>query len=241
MRRPAFALFFAASLTALLWVVPYGHVVGRPLLWLSTLAHEGGHGVAALLAGGTWLKLQLFADGSGVATSRFPEDARAFVSFGGLVGPALLALASFVAGAFERPARLALGMGALACFTLDALVVEGAFAFGFVAALGVALSAVAIGLPARAAQVLLLFLAVQLSLSVFSRGDYLFAATATTGAGELPSDVATVAGQLGGPIALWGALIGLASVAALLSGLGFLVGVDRLVVRFEAWRARAST
>ncbi len=236
MRRPAFALLLAALSTALLWALPFGQVLGRPLVWLSTLAHESGHGAAALLAGGEWTKLQLFWDGSGVATSRADEGARAFVAFGGLVGPALVAWASFVAGAFERSARVALGAAGVTSFGLLATVVEGPFAFGFVALLGTGLAAASVGLPGRAAQVLLLFLAVQLSLSVFSRADYLFAATATTGAGELPSDVATVAAQLGGPLALWGAAIGLVSVASLAAGLGALLAADRLVARFAAAR-----
>ena len=48
--------------------------------------------------------------------------------------------------------------------------------------------------------------------------------------------LATVAAQLGGPLALWGAAIGLVSVASLAAGLGALLAADRLVARFAAAR-----
>ena len=48
-----------------------GGVVGplaRPLVLLATLMHELGHGLAALMLGGSFAQLQLWADGSGVAS-----------------------------------------------------------------------------------------------------------------------------------------------------------------------------
>jgi hypothetical protein len=65
----------------------------------------------------------------------------------------------------------------------------------------------------------LLFLAVQLALSVFSRGDYLFTSVARTGAGDMPSDVARIADALFLPYWMWGGLCGLFSVAVLVLGL----------------------
>jgi hypothetical protein len=237
MRRPVVALAVAAALTVLLWLLPFGRLVGRPLLWWSTLAHEGGHGLAAIVAGGTWQRLQLFADGSGVATSAYAPGARALVAAGGLVGPACAALALFVVGAVQRTARLALLATGLACLALLPTVASGAFTVAFVAAAGTAAIGAGVWLSAPAARVALLFLAVQLSLSVFSRADYLFTATAVTGAGTMPSDVAQVVAGWGGTVTVWGAMIGAFSIAVLAAGLGFLVVVDRVVVRLDAWRA----
>jgi hypothetical protein len=72
---------------------------------------------------------------------------------------------------------------------------------------------------AKAAQLAIVFVAVQLALSVFSRGDYLFTATANTANGPMPSDVAQIAEALVGPYWLWGAVCGATSIGVLMGGL----------------------
>lgn len=230
MRRPVFALVLAAALTVALWFVPFGRVIARPLLWWSTLAHESGHGFAALFAGGTWARLQLFLDGSGVATTQVDDGTQGLVALGGLVGPAVAAFMLFLVGAFRRPARIALAALGLAVLALLPTVAAGTLTVVFVAGLGGLLLWLSAWTSTRGAQIGLLFLAVQLALSVFSRADYLFMAEATTGAGTMPSDVTKVATHFGGSIFLWGTLIGACSVLVLLGGIAFLLGIDRLVV-----------
>jgi hypothetical protein len=237
MRRPVVALAVAAALTVLLWFLPFARVIARPLLWWSTLAHEAGHGVVAVLAGGTWERLQLFADGSGVATSRYGEGVGGFVALGGLVGPAFAALGLFVAGAFVRPARFALGALGLLVLALLPTVASGLFTVVFVVGAGALLVVAAARASPKAAQVGLLFLAVQLALSVFSGADYLFASSAVTGAGTMPSDVAQVVARFGGAIPLWGGAIAAFSVLVLVLGLAFLLAVDRVVVVVDRGRA----
>ena len=58
-----------------------------------------------------------------------------------------------------------------------------------------------------------------MSLSVFSRGDYLFKPAAKTTAGLMPSDTAQIAAALFLPYWFWGALIGALSLAILGCGL----------------------
>jgi membrane-associated phospholipid phosphatase len=86
----------------------------------------------------------------------------------------------------------------------------GAFAALF---LGVALKA-----GAEAARTVLVFLSVQLSLTVFSRGGYLFTPSAQTANGVMPSDVANMATALFLPYWFWGAVCGAFSVAVLIIG-----------------------
>jgi hypothetical protein len=214
-------LLAAAAVTALLFAVPGGDLVGRPLVWVSTLFHEMGHAVATSAVGGDVVAVRVYADGSGVTQGRRPPGRvrAAVVAAGGLVGPAAFAGVLFAAGRrrrFVRPASVALGAALLLAvpFTL-----RGAIAV----LLGVVLGALAVVLGTRArpavAQFALLFLAVQLALSVFSRREYLFASTAQTGIGPVPSDSAQIATALGGPYWFWGAVCGLVSVAILVVGL----------------------
>jgi hypothetical protein len=219
--RAAKALIVAVAATVLLYVIPYGRVIGYPLLLISTIAHEMGHGVAAVLAGGTFKSFVAYSNGSGLASVSYDGRlASAFVSAGGLCGPAVAAAIAFFAARRERVARVV--MIALGAFLAVSLVwvVRNVFGWLFVGALSAALLWVGIKARAATAQTVLVFLAIQLSLSVFSRGDYLFVERANTSAGNFPSDVANMATALFLPYWFWGALCGAFSVAVLAVGLG---------------------
>lgn len=221
------ALVAAIAVTIVLYVIPYGHTIGYPLVLVSTIAHEMGHGIAGLLVGGHFDSFVVHADASGMAhvggySSRF---ARAFVSAGGLCGPACAAALGFFAARRPRLARLALiGLGAFLAISL-LWVVRNLFGWICVGALAAALLAIGLRARAETAQGVLVFLAVQLALSVFSRGDYLFTDVARTAQGTFPSDVANMASALFLPYWLWGALCGAFSVAVLAIGLRSYLGV----------------
>ena len=100
-----------------------------------------------------------------------------------------------------------------------ALVVRNLFGVFFVVALAAVLLLIVKFGNAWLARFGLVFLAVQLALSVFSRGDYLFTDVANTSAGPMPSDVAQMANALLLPYWFWGALCGVVSIAVLALGL----------------------
>lgn len=220
-RRARGALFASAALTLVLYAVPFGGFLIYPLLLLSTLAHELGHGLAALATGGSFEAFYLWPDGSGMAVHTGPEGhaLQAVVAAGGLVGPAVVAALCFALARREWVARVVLGLLGLGFLAAVALVVENAFGFWYIGGVGVLLLALAVRARAAVARTALVFLAVQLALSVFSRADYLFTASATTSAGVMPSDSAHIASALGGSYMLWGAACGLFSVLVLVLGL----------------------
>lgn len=238
-RQARAALIGSALVTAALFAIPFGGFLIYPLLLLSTLAHELGHGLAALLTGGEFRDFYLWPDGSGMAVHSAAEGALrdAFVSAGGLVGPALVAALAFVLARRPAVARLALAGLALVCFALDVLVVRNSFALAYVGVVGVLLLGFSRARPALA-QGALVFFAVQLALSVFSRADYLFTPTAITAAGAMPSDSAQIAAALGGSYWLWGAACGLFSVLVLVLGLWLFVR-GSAQVGLAALRSRA--
>lgn len=220
-RRRQRALLVAVAVTALLYVIPYGRFVAWPLLLLSTLAHEMGHGVAAVLAGGDFQQFEMWANGSGVAqhAGSYGRLGIAFISAGGLVGPAVAAALLFALARRPTAARGALyGLGG-ALLLADVLVVRNLFGLFFVGALGALLILAARSLAPGRAQDVLVFVAVQLALSVYSRGDYLFVEQAMTTAGAMPSDVAQMAQALLLPYWFWGVVCGAFSVAVLVLGL----------------------
>ena len=66
-RRARQALLWSVGLTLALYLIPFGQLLAYPLMLLSTLFHELGHGIAAVAVGGSFESLAIFADGSGVA------------------------------------------------------------------------------------------------------------------------------------------------------------------------------
>lgn len=214
-------LLLSVVVTGVLYAVPYGQYIGYPLILLSTYAHEMGHGIAGLMVGGSFESFQMWPDGSGVAKVLRDSGrmSSAIVSAGGLVGPAVLAGGFFVLAPRPALARLGLflfgGGSLLAC----ALVVRNVFGLIFVGLLGAICLLIAWKTSARVAQAALAFLAVQLALSVYSRGDYLFTDVAKTAAGDAPSDVANMANALLLPYWFWGAACGLFSVLVVFFGL----------------------
>jgi hypothetical protein len=218
------ALLAAVGLTLGLYVLPHfvpaAAILARPLVLLSTLAHELGHAMAAVALGGDVESLNVWADASGVAAHRgaYGRFARAAIAAAGPLGPPLAAGLGFLCARRPRAAHVALGVAALILVLVLVFWVRNAFGWLFVGALTAVLGLLAWRGSARVAQVACAFLAIQLCLASFARADYLFSAVARTGAGELPSDTAQIAQALFPPYWLWGGLIALASLAIL--GLG---------------------
>jgi Peptidase M50B-like len=212
-------LAISVLVTALLYAVPFGRTIAWPLVLVSTLAHELGHGLAAALLGGSFEALRLNADGSGVALWRgaFGRFATAAVAGAGLVGPALAAFLLLVLGRTATRARTVVAVLGVALLLVALLLVRNTFGFAFTLVLAAALFLISVRAP-RLSQTTLLLLAVQLALSVFSRGDYLFTNVALTSSGPMPSDVSVMASALFLPYWFWGLLCGGVSVALLFLG-----------------------
>jgi len=220
-RRARAALFISIALTIGLYAIPLGSTLAYPLVLLSTLAHEMGHGVAAMMVGCRFEAFVLYSDGSGAAmTSGSPGRlSSAFISAGGLIGPAIASSGCFIVGRRGQAAKTALVIiGGLLVIAL-VLLIRNFFGWFFVSM--VAALCLWGGLKAArdVAQLMVIFVGVQLALSVFSRSDYLFTDVAQTGLGAAPSDVAQMAEALVLPYWFWGMACGGVSVFVLFHGL----------------------
>ena len=219
-RRARWTLFISVAVTLALYVVPYGYYVAYPLILISTVVHELGHGIAALLVGADFVDFRMWADGSGRALHSMSGGAfaRAFVAAGGLCGPAVAAGLFLAAGRDPKWARRCLGAFGLFLAVCLVLWVRGSFGMLFVGALAAACIALAVIASDQIGQLGLVFLAVQLALSVYSRSDYLFTRVAETATGPMPSDVQQMADALAAPYWFWGGLCAAFSAAVLLIG-----------------------
>lgn len=245
-RRTKAALVWSIVLTVALYLVPFGQLIGYPLVLLSTLVHEAGHGLAAIVVGGRFERFVMFADASGMAFSNGvqPGWPQALVAAGGLVGPSIAAAIAFVAARRAGWSRAFLVLMSVVALALLVLVVRNPFGIAFVGVVATLLGWLGLRASTSTAQIASVFMAVQLSLSVFSRGDYLFMKEAQTGAGTAPSDVALMANALGGPYWGWGLACGAFSVVVLVGGvLAFwraLSDDDATPSRIKALLARRS-
>ena len=147
----------------------------------------------------------------------FGRVATAVVAGAGLEGPAVAAFLLLILGRKERRARLVLAILGAGFLVVTLLLVRGTFGVTFTSLLAASFVLIAVGAP-RVSQTVLVLLAVQLALSVYSRSDYLFTRTALTSSGTMPSDVAVMAEALVLPYWFWGALCGGLSLVFLFLG-----------------------
>jgi hypothetical protein len=224
-KRIRYFLLGSLLVTLLVYVASYysiiGFLIGLPLIWLSTLVHEVGHGLTAAMLGGTFKQFVMYPDASGAATyAGFLGPMRlALIAAGGLVGPAIVAAFGFMAARRANVAKISLLIGAVALVLLTIVVVRNGFGVGFVLGLAGVLALLGTRKDPEVAQVGLVFFSTQLAASVFSRGDYLFTEYAETAQGQMPSDVSQMADALVGPYWFWGGVCGLFSVMVLAIGL----------------------
>ncbi|MCB1569395.1 MAG: M50 family metallopeptidase [Xanthomonadales bacterium] len=222
--RARHALVWAVAVSVLLLLVPRGFPalawVAWPQILADTLLHELGHGLTALVTGGSFESLKLYLDGSGVAYTRSVDSdwAKAAIAAGGLFGPPLAGAVLFVAACDARLARVALGLLSLLLVLTLLLWVRNAFGWLWVALCAALTTGVAWRGSVIVTQTFTCFLAVQACLVSLARSDYLFARSAITGAGEMASDTAQIAALLGGPHWFWGGLLWLLSLATMLAG-----------------------
>lgn len=229
-KQAAIVLLGSVAITLTMFLVPSPEKtlwLLAPFRWLHIYVHEFGHGVAALISGGVFDRFEMYTY-SGVAyTATSGSLAAAFVAAGGLCGPAVVGGAFLATGRNARMARLALGaFGAFMALSL-VLWTRTSFGLGFGGAVAALSLLVALkGRPALA-QMVLVFVGVQLALSVYTGGGYLFTQYVTIQNGHKgPSDTQAMADAIGGTYWFWGVVCAAFSALVLLIGLWMYVKPD---------------
>jgi len=220
------ALLASVFLTLFLYFIPFGGLISRPLLYLSTIVHEMGHGLVAILVGGRFLDFTMLPNGAGLARTELERGANisiALVSMGGLIGPAFVSGVLFYLCKSDKWCKVALMIFGIGLLISTFLLVKGTFALVMVGGFGVILTLAGVKGSANLCQWVAAFMAVQLSLSVFSRSDYLFTQYASgvpDKNGQLPySDVQNIAEALFFPYWVWGLVCAAISIVCLIVGL----------------------
>lgn len=219
-RRGLIWLVVAAAVTIVLWRVPGGNYILYPFTILATWFHEIAHGLTALLLGGSFKKLVISPDGSGVAYYTGPllfgRIGQALVAASGPLGPPLAGSALILSSRNTRHASL--GLYLLGAFMVISTVIWVRSLFGFIIipTIGLLLLAVAAKGSAGMKEFAVQFLGVQACISTYLQINYLF----TYSAGPVGiSDTGQIQQLLILPYWFWGALIMVVSLLLLLKSL----------------------
>lgn len=208
-----------ALASILLWQTSLGSLLLYPFTILATWFHEMGHGLVALLTGRGFERLEIFADGSGVAMSLRPADGYglvdALIAAGGPIGPALAGAALIACSRTPNAARAALGVLGVALVLSTLIWVRSLTGWLVLPALGIALAAVAHWGPLPWQRFVSQLIGVQACISVWRQFDYLFSAGGSVGGQLHRSDTGAIADVLLLPYWVWGAAISAAILALL--------------------------
>jgi len=85
-RPQALTLLVAATISVLLWFIPYAEILAYPFRIFVTFIHEGGHAIAALLTGNTVSSLSVATNSSG----------ETYTTQGGLISQLLISSAGYL-------------------------------------------------------------------------------------------------------------------------------------------------
>ncbi|MFO0628474.1 MAG: M50 family metallopeptidase [Polyangiales bacterium] len=183
-------LLAALTLVLVERYVPHGRVVLYPFVLFATWVHEMGHGLAALVMGGAFSRLDVYADASGLAHIQVPRGpASGVTAVAGLLAPPVLGGLMLAVARGPRRARALLVTLAAALAASLALWIRGPV--GMAVAAGVALVfAVSSRVSSdRVAMVIAQLLGLLLGLDALRRADYLFTPSARIGGVVMASDV----------------------------------------------------
>jgi hypothetical protein len=211
-------LFWAAvAVSLILPRVPYGRTLLFPFALLGTWAHELGHGLTALAAGGSFKRLEVHRNLDGLAfSSGVGRMGRAIVAAGGLLAPAVVGGLFIVLGSREATAPFVLTGLAIAVLASVALFVRNSFGLIALGLTGLALIPIAL----RAPEVVRIFIAqligIQFCVASWGSLDYMFTKHFYRTDGTLTdSDTQTIAKVLVLPYWFWGGLIAAVSLVIL--------------------------
>ncbi|MEE4287824.1 MAG: M50 family metallopeptidase, partial [Erythrobacter sp.] len=191
--------------------LPFGTYLVYPLVILTTWFHEMGHGLTALAMGQDFERLQIFADGSGVAQSFVSADisapARAAIAAGGPLAPCVAGSLLIVASAHERAWRPALWAMAAAIFASVIVYVRSPVGYFVLPFVGLVIALVAWRAPGGLVRFTLQFLGVLGALSMLRDFNYLFTEEAVIGGRRMLSDTGQIEAALFLPHWVWAAII----------------------------------
>ncbi len=215
-------LLTALVVLVVLLNVPYGRYVLYPLMIFSTWIHEMCHGIAAVIVGGSIVKLEVFPDGTGLAQTMRPTSAfaTAWVASAGYVGTSVIGALMMWFRKRKSAGKVGLTiLGALMLLSV-AFYVRNSFGIGAVLAIGLVLGVAGWSLKPELSGWLYTFVAATCCLNAITSIQVLFSSNlVVNGVAAGGSDAHTVAGALWLPYWFWAVIWIVFGVVVMLAAL----------------------
>src|SRR5262245_49776017 len=217
-RPQAMTLLVAATISVLLWFIPYAEVLTYPFRIFVTFIHEGGHAIAALLTGNTVDSLSVAMNASGdTYTTQGGLFSQVLISSAGYLGSMAFGALLLVLIRKAVAARIVLLSSAVLVFALTLIygLIKPVISFNAWSGIPFTLFAgtfIAVGLvliarfaSARVATFFVSFLAVQCVLNaLFDLKTVFFLSSPFAPA--VPTDAVNMAHATGFPPVFWAAV-----------------------------------
>lgn len=224
-------LVIAVVVVLFLPALPLGNYIIYPFAILTTWFHEMGHGLAAILVGQEFVELEIFANGSGVATRMAEHDASRFadaaVAAGGPLAPIIIGAGLIVASAHPSSWRPVLIGLAAAIFVSVAVYVRGQTGWIVLPLVGALLLLIAWRAREGFARFSLQFLGVLAAMSMLTDFNYLFTEEAVIGGQHMLSDTGQIEASLFLPHWFWAGAILLVSAVIVGASLKYALSDKR--------------
>jgi peptidase M50B-like protein len=220
-------LLVAATLSVVLWFIPYAEILTYPFRIFVTFIHEGGHAIAALLTGNSVESLSVAMNGNGETyTTQGGLFSQVFISSAGYLGSMTFGALLLVLIRKAIQARIVLLCCSVLIFGLTMIygLIKPVFSFSSWSGIPFTLTAgflIAVGLfliarfaNNRVATFFVSFLAVQCVLNALTDLKTVFFLSAPF-APSVPTDAVNMSHATGVPSILWAGIWIVAALAIL--------------------------
>ena len=204
-------LILAGFIVIALPALPFGNYLVYPFTILTTWFHEMGHGLTAELLGQEFVRLQIFANGSGLAESRVANDAgpflRAGIAAGGPLGPTFVGAALILTSAHPKLWRPALWSLSAALFASVIVYVRSSVGFAVLPLIALTLALIAWKASPGVNRFTLQFLGLLGAMSMLHDYKYFFTEAVVIDGRQILSDTGQIEAALWLPHWVWATLI----------------------------------
>ncbi len=215
-----------AIITIVLWQIPYGMLVLYPFTILSTWFHEMAHGVTALILGGSFHQLEIYANGSGLAQwsgNLFGGNfGKAMVAAAGPLGPTIAGFLLIFLSTKEKLVKNTLyAFSAILLFSVIYWI-RSVYGIPVILLFAVIVFFAAHKMKLQNQKLLLIFIGIQSYLSLYLSIGYLMSQEAYIDDQFHISDTGVIAQNLFFPYWIWGGLIIFISIFAMVQSIMYV-------------------
>lgn len=213
-----------AIVVIVIWQLPYLGWVQYPFILLGTWFHEMGHGLTAIIVGGSFEHLEIYENGGGVAYSNIGGAylplglAKACTAAGGLFGPVITGVILISAAKYHKSSMFILRLLIALMIVSLILWIRSFWGIAVMSGYVVLLIGITLFKSRRLEVITILFLGLQSVLSTYLQLDYLFTKQFERNGAVQISDTEAIAKNTFGTYWMWAIVITIVSAYLLWKG-----------------------